>query len=416
MRGIFWVLLAGLCVRFAGAAATISNGSFEEIVIDQPYRVFYAGASLGGGWIVADGTVEIVRDYWPAAEGRQSIDLSGIFEEVGTIYQDVATVPGRTYKIKFAFAGNPEDPGADKRMKVFWNDGEVADLTYNTAGRSLSDMGWKRQEYTVTATGATSRLKFQSLTFNFLGPVIDDVSIEEIPTEGALRNGSFEELVINSSYTPFFAGADIGGGWIVENGTVEIVRDYWPAAEGHQSVDLSGISDQAGTLYHDIATIPGQQYVVKFAFAGNPEDADGADKQMKVFWNDGELADLTVNTAGRSLTNMGWQYYTYTVTATGATSRLKFQSLTFNFLGPVIDDVSVRPFSAASLDVELVARVTVTGMPGDSYRVEYMDRSEHTWQLLETVTIPASGKTFALDADGVRGQRRVYRAVLNPAP
>src|SRR4051812_25351871 len=112
MRGIFWVLLAGLCVRFSGAAATISNGSFEELAIDQPYRVFYAGASLGGGWFVSDGTVEIVRDYWPAAEGHQSIDLSGIFEEVGTIYQDVATVPGRTYKIKFAFAGNPEDPGA----------------------------------------------------------------------------------------------------------------------------------------------------------------------------------------------------------------------------------------------------------------------------------------------------------------
>jgi choice-of-anchor C domain-containing protein len=412
MRTSLWVLLAGLGLGISAPGATIQNGSFEELQIGSSYVPFFTGADLGGHWIVESGSVEIVRDYWPAAEGHQSIDLSGVFEDVGTIYQDVATVPGRTYKIKFAMAGNPEDPGTDKRMKVFWNDGEVADLTYNTAGRSLSDMGWRYHSYTVTATGEVSRIKFRSLTISFLGPVIDDVSIEELPTVGSLRNGSFEDLAIGSSYVAFGTGADIGGGWIVEDGTVEIVRDYWNAAEGHQSVDLSGIYEQAGTIYQDITTVPGQKYTVRFAFAGNPEDAGGADKRLKVFWNSDELADLTMNTAGRSFTNMGWQYYSYPVTATGTTSRLKFQSLTFNFLGPVIDDVSVRPISAATLDVELVARVTVTGLPGDRYRIEYMDRSENNWQPLANVTIPPSGKTFALDADGVHGNRRLYRATL----
>ena len=405
------LLLATLFLGFSNAA-TINNGSFEAQQIGPRYQVFYAGQDLGGGWIVESGTVEIVGTYWPAAQGQQSVDLSGIFEEIGTIYQDIQTVPGKTYKIRFAFAGNPEDPGNDKRMKVFWNDGEVADLTYNTAGRSLSDMGWEYHTYTVTATGEISRLKFKSLTLSFLGPVIDDVSIEETATEGAIRNGGFEELVIGGSYQVFFAGADIGGGWTVENGTVELVRDYWTAAEGHQSVDLSGIFDQAGTIYQDIPTIPGQAYTLRFAFAGNPEDA-GADKHMKVFWNDGELADLTFNTAGRSFTDMGWTYYTYTVTATSSSSRVKFQSLTFNFLGPVIDDVSLRPYYPASLDVEMVARVNVTGAPGDKYRIEYAERPEKSdWQLLEIVTIPPSGKTFALDADGVHGNRRIYRAIL----
>src|SRR6185436_2803647 len=157
--------------------------------------------------------------------------------------------------------------------------------------------------------------------------------------------------VIGGSYQAFFAGQDIGGGWIVEDGTVEIVRDFWTAAEGHQSIDLSGQFEAAGTIYQDIATIPGQTYTLRFAFAGNPEDVGGADKRMKVFWNDGEIADLTFNTAGRSFTDMGWTYYNYSVTATGTTSRVKFQSLTFNFIGPVIDDVSIRPFYEASLDV-----------------------------------------------------------------
>lgn len=406
---ILWV---GLNLGFSAGAAQVSNGGFESTVIGVPYQVFYAGQDLGGGWMVESGTVEIVRDYWPAAEGHQSIDLSGIFEEIGTIYQDIPTVAGRTYKVRFAFAGNPEDPGTDKRMKVFWNEGEVADLTYNTAGRSLSDMGWGYHTYTVTATGPTSRLRFKSLTVSFLGPVIDDVSIEELPTEGAIVNGGFEQLAIGGSYQAFFGGQDIGGGWIVENGSVELVRDYWTAAEGHQSVDLSGVFEDAGTIYQDIPTVPGQTYTLRFAFAGNPEDVGGADKRMKVYWNEGELADLTMNTAGRTFTDMGWTYYSYNVTATGTTSRVKFQSLTFNFLGPVIDDVSLRPYYPASLEVEMVARINVTGTPGDRYRVEYKDRPDKSdWQLLEVVTIPASGKTFALDADGVRG-KRIYRAVL----
>ena len=409
---VWGLVLAGALTFGFSNAATINNGSFEAQQISVPYQVFSAGQDLGGGWIVESGTVEIISDYWPAAQGRQSVDLSGIFEDIGTIYQDIATTPGKTYKIRFAFAGNPEDPGTDKRMKVFWNEGEVADLTFNTEGRSLTDMGWSRHVYTVNATGSTSRLKFKSLTFSFLGPVIDDILIEEVPTEGAIRNGSFEELVIGGSYQAFFAGTDIGGGWIVEDGTVEIVRDYWKAAEGHQSIDLSGLFEMAGTIYQEIATIPGQVYTLRFAFAGNPED--GATKRMKVFWNDGEIADLTVDTAGRSFTDMGWTYHTYTVTATGTTSRVKFQSLTFNFLGPVIDDVTIRPYYAASLDVEMVARVNVTGAPGDRYRIEYAERPEKgDWQLLEIVTIPPSGKTFALDADGVRGNRRIYRAILD---
>src|SRR4051812_3493564 len=118
-------LLASLCLGVSTPAAIINNGSFESQVIGVPYQVFSAGQDLGGGWIVENGTEEIVRDYWPAAEGHQSIDLSGIFLEIGTIYQDIATTPGRTYRVRFAFAGNPEDPGTDKRMKVFWNDGEV---------------------------------------------------------------------------------------------------------------------------------------------------------------------------------------------------------------------------------------------------------------------------------------------------
>src|SRR4051812_2336787 len=107
MKRLRAAVLAGIALFFPARAASIVNGSFEAQAINVPYQVFSAGQDLGGRWIVESGTVEIVRDYWPAAEGHQSIDLSGIFEEIGTIYQDIATAPGRTYKLRFAFAGNP---------------------------------------------------------------------------------------------------------------------------------------------------------------------------------------------------------------------------------------------------------------------------------------------------------------------
>lgn len=389
------------------AQAAVSNGGFEQPGAGSLYRAFLAGENIGG-WIVESGSVEIVGTYWNAAEGNQSLDLSGLWDWAGTIYQDIPTVPGQVYKIRFAFAGNPEDQ-AVKDAKVFWNDTELAKLTVDTAGRSFTDMGWTYYDYEVTATGTSGRLKFQSLTLNFLGPVIDDVSITGLAPAQGLQNASFEEPGIGGSYQAYLAGQNIGG-WVVESGSVELVGTYWQAAAGSQSLDLSGIGDLAGTLYQDVETVPGRTYKLRFAFAGNPEDQ--AIKEAKVFWNDAELAQLTVDTAGRSLSDMGWKYYSYDVVATGTTSRVKFQSLTLNFLGPVIDDVSLTPVFAATLSAEPVMRVRVSGNPGDRYRIEYSNRINNPdWYALETVTIPANGEIFVFDADGIRGNQRTYRAV-----
>jgi choice-of-anchor C domain-containing protein len=152
------------------------NGSFELPPGISRYRVFAAGSDLPG-WTVEQGTVEIVGPYWQAVEGVQSLDLNGTFEDIGTISQEVVTVPGRHYKVRFAYAGNPEGGPTVKTTKVFWNDTVLAEVSFDTTGRSLADMGWVYYEYEVTATSANSRLKFQSATPTFCGPALDDVSI-----------------------------------------------------------------------------------------------------------------------------------------------------------------------------------------------------------------------------------------------
>src|SRR5687768_2173401 len=100
--------LAGLLGVVDASAAELFRSSFESPPVGPSYSAIFAGNGIDG-WTVETGTIEVVGTYWAAAEGNQSIDLSGIFEAAGTIYRDVATTPGNWYKLKFAFAGNPLD-------------------------------------------------------------------------------------------------------------------------------------------------------------------------------------------------------------------------------------------------------------------------------------------------------------------
>ncbi len=112
--------VAALFLAVNRLRAQVVNGSFESPGGINPYRVFTTGKGLSG-WVVERGTVEVVGRYWQAEEGEQSLDLNGIFEQIGTIYQDVPTKAGQRYRIRFAFAGNPAGGPTMKSFKVSWD-------------------------------------------------------------------------------------------------------------------------------------------------------------------------------------------------------------------------------------------------------------------------------------------------------
>jgi choice-of-anchor C domain-containing protein len=161
----------------ASAQNLIVNGSFEEPGGVETWLVFGAGPGLPG-WTVESGTVEIVGTYWQAAEGSQSLDLNGIYEEIGTIYQDVPTLAGQRYKVRFAYAGNVGCGPTIKTTRVTWDGQELDTVSFDTTGHSVTNMGWTYYEFEVTASSLTGRLAFRSLTSSFCGPAIDDVSVE----------------------------------------------------------------------------------------------------------------------------------------------------------------------------------------------------------------------------------------------
>ena len=103
-------------------------------------------------------------------------------------------------------------------------------------------------------------------------------------------------------------------------------------------MDLSG--NTAGTIQQDIATTPGQDYVLRFAMAGNTEGLPTS-KQMQVWWDDELVEVASFNISGHNGTNMGWTYHEHRRTATAATTHLKFRSLANTFYGPGLDDVSL---------------------------------------------------------------------------
>ena len=156
----------------------ISNGGFET----PSKRGFpYMPVSIGklGGWTVARGSVDIVTSYWQASSGKQSLDMTGLQNTPGTIYQNVETSEGRTYTVRFAAAANPEpaDVATPKVLHVYWNGRKIAGLTLSAKGRSFTNVGWQFYEFEVTGKEDTSRLQFQSLTTSPCGPIIDDVSV-----------------------------------------------------------------------------------------------------------------------------------------------------------------------------------------------------------------------------------------------
>lgn len=164
-----------------------------------------------------------------------------------------------------------------------------------------------------------------------------------------VQNGDFEAPDAGNDYVVYGVNQTFGG-WVVEQGTVDLSGPRWAAATGKQSVDLTGSPGQ-GAIYQQLSTQPGQTYRLRFAIAGNPECEQGI-KRVEVWWGEQLLDTLTFDTRGRSNDAMGWQYREYTVTAFTHQTRLRFRSRSNNYCGPMIDSVSVTPVDGVKEFVE----------------------------------------------------------------
>ncbi len=174
------LMVPTLSASFALADNIVVNGNFETPFAGQDFVMFQPG-EMFGGWTVAITWVDLVGRSVQAASGVQSVDLSG--GSAGQIYQDLATVPGQTYELRFAMAGSgPElQTPRIKQMEVGWGSSLVDTLSFDTLGHTANNMGWTYHTYDLIAVSSITRLQFTSFIDTPWGPMIDDVSVTPVP-------------------------------------------------------------------------------------------------------------------------------------------------------------------------------------------------------------------------------------------
>ncbi|HEX4833607.1 MAG TPA: choice-of-anchor C family protein, partial [Trebonia sp.] len=164
----------------AADANLIVNGSFEDPSVWQASAVneYGAGSTVMPGWAIGGNSVDLIgQTYWAAADGAQSLDLSG--GAPGSVAQAIPTTPGATYTLTWEMAGNTNCGQAVKTMNVSW-DGTLAGApSFNDSGDSGPAMGWAEQQLNVTAASASSTVEFADATLDGsqCGAALDNVSL-----------------------------------------------------------------------------------------------------------------------------------------------------------------------------------------------------------------------------------------------
>lgn len=164
----------------AANAATLINGSFESGQNPGSYITLGHNSTAIDGWIVKGNGVDYVGSYWKAADGVRSVDLSAL--NGGSIQQTIDTIIGKTYKVSFWLAGNPDAGEGDKLVATSVSGDWVNNFTFTVTGaNNHENMGWKQYSYEFTAFDTTSTLVFNSQTRTPYGPALDNVSISAVP-------------------------------------------------------------------------------------------------------------------------------------------------------------------------------------------------------------------------------------------
>lgn len=165
-------------------------------------------------------------------------------------------------------------------------------------------------------------------------------------------DASFENPVVGAQSAFYDAGSSVGA-WLVESGNVELKSwMQWQAAHFRQSIDMHG--NLPGSIGRDIATVPGQRYVLSFAQSGHPI-CEQLNTTMTVDFGTQALGSFAFNASGNTTASMGWRYQSRSVVANSTTTRLRFSSATAGYCGPALDDIGLSPVGVASSGVDYAA-------------------------------------------------------------
>jgi hypothetical protein len=315
------------------------------IACDNGYEVFLNGTSLGS---------DNVYGAWRTSNLKQDfVDVSG-WDTVGS-YDLLADLLDGTNVLTIDAANeyfNTDDSGNPAPGTQSSNPGAcifAADIDYYADGETAWGCGTDNCEDFPGKNWATYFM----------------YHVQEICTNvPEVVNGDFEAPVVGASqgwdiYDSGYTGlgwtvewrSDVPatwGGWDRPNPAhLELHRgvNNWQPYDGDQHAELdTDWNDHVGSLnnepasvkiYQDLATCPGETYVLTYAWSPRPGHADNS---IEVYWD----GNLIATHSGSGGSNTTWAAPSHNVTATDYTTRLEFvETGTNNSLGMFLDAVSV---------------------------------------------------------------------------
>jgi choice-of-anchor C domain-containing protein len=178
-----WCVVVTMLATAGASANLITNGSFETGVNPGSFTTLYAPNSNSiAGWTVTQGSIDYIGSYWKASDGARSIDLAG--NGMGAIADPFYTDLSLSYLLEFDLAGNP-----DGGLKVKTVDVSVAkvgstapptvyEFTFDTTGKTKTNMGWTTQSLLFNGFGANTQIMFASgMGSSPYGPALDNVRV-----------------------------------------------------------------------------------------------------------------------------------------------------------------------------------------------------------------------------------------------
>ncbi len=188
----------GIAALGSGAMAQnlFTNGSFEDNQIRSgtfdtigstgkigPSNAYFSGWTVGGEIDLVNGQLP-AKDLWAAADGNNSVDMNGL--SAGSIGQNIVLSSGSTYTLTYMIAGNTnraEPTPAVKRMSVYIGDTLLIADSFDTTGKTESNMGWEQRTFTFDVTETKNYfIRFQSNEQGPRGAALDKLSLTQNPT------------------------------------------------------------------------------------------------------------------------------------------------------------------------------------------------------------------------------------------
>jgi choice-of-anchor C domain-containing protein len=179
--------LVGTATQAVRAQELIVNGGFEQPALD-PSIGFYTTSFHLVGWTIFGpngqlGNIDLIVNYWPPAEGNQSIDLVGDTGPGTGVQQSFSTTPGQKYVLTFQYANNKDVLWAIGNVKLT-GASVLLDADIGHARSSVANMNYKTFRDEFIADQHVTTLIFTHVDSDIpsaCGLALDAVSVQPGP-------------------------------------------------------------------------------------------------------------------------------------------------------------------------------------------------------------------------------------------